>query len=458
MSGPAAARRGKCAFVLVVALCGGCATYSDTLSKTHQAIERGDYQTGIRELNDLLGVDGYEQAPEEWTAQRPLAALERAVLLQAIEQYKYSARDLSSAETELDYLDLSADALGKIGEYVYSGSADKYKAPPTERLAINAFNMLNYLAVGDLEGAAVEARRFTVTRDYLQSIDQKSHGAFGSYLAGFVFEKLGEPDRALRYYEEALEAGDTEACREPVLRLSARSDYRGPRLRDYLSRVQPAGPNETSELSSNDDSAGDILMVFGLGRVSYKIPKRIPVGVALGYAGVSVTADPEILSHLILKVLVYPELVARDNAITGAGVNLDGRSAPVDLLTNLDAEIFREYETIKPKIMTAAITRMLARAAAAEGVRLLPRNKSDKGKSMGMLGALLTEAALIALDKPDTRSWTFLPAKAYICRARVPPGPHEIHVTLSGRIHETRTIRVDMPPGGFSVIAVTEPR
>lgn len=437
-------------------LCGGCTTYSDTVGKAHGAIQGGDYQAGIRELNDMLGVDSYEQIPEKWTAHRPLAALERAVLLQAIGQYKCSARDLSAAETELDYLDLSADALGKIGEYVYSASAEKYKAPPTERLAINAFNMLNYLAVGDLEGAGVEARRFTVTRDYLQSIDRTSHGAFGSYLAGFVFEKLGEPDRALRYYEEALEAGDTEACREPILRLSKLSDYRGPKLRDYLSRVQPSGPNEAEGPPVNDDSDGDILIVFGLGRVSYKIPKRIPVGIALGYAGVSVTADPEILSHLVLKVLVYPELVARDNSVTGAAASLDGRNAPVDLLTNLDAEIFREYETIKPKIMTAAVTRMLARAAVAEGVRLLPRNKSEK--SMGMLAALLTEAALIGLDKPDTRSWTFLPAKAYLCRARVPPGPHEIRVTLSGKIQETRVIQVDVPPGAFSVVAVTEPR
>ena len=108
------------------------------------------------------------------------------------------------------------------------------------------------------------------------------------------------------------------------------------------------------------------------------------------------------------------------------------------------------------KIMTAAVTRMLARAAAAEGVRLLPRNKSDK--SMGVLAALLTEAAMVGLDKPDTRSWTFLPARAYLCRARVPPGPHEIRVTLSGKTPETRTIRVDVPAGGFRVVAITEPR
>jgi len=455
MNSPAAARYGRCAFVLLVMLCGGCATYSDTVGKAHRVVERGDYETGIGELNDMLGVDSYEQIPDEWTAHRPLAALERAVLLQAIGQYKCSARDLSAAETELDYLDLSADTLGKIGEYVYSGSAEKYKAPPTERLAINAFNMLNYLAMGALEGAGVEARRFTVTRDYLQSIDRTSHGAFGSYLAGFVFEKLGEPDRALRYYEEALEAGDIESCREPILRLTRLSDYRGARLRQYLEQVQPSISEEGEEQTVGEEARGDILIVFGLGRVSYKIPKRIPVGAAIGYAGVSVTGDPETLGYTALKVLVYPELVPRDNSVTNAGVNLDGRAVPVELLTNLDAEIVREYETIKPKIIAAAVTRMLARAAAAEGARQLP-DKSNK--TARWLAALATEAALLGLDKPDTRSWTFLPAKVYLCRALVQAGPHEIRVNLSGKAQETRVIPVDVPPGGFSVIALTEPR
>ncbi len=403
----------------------------------------------------MLGVDSYEQVPDKWTAHRPLAALERAVLLQAIEQYKCSARDLSVAETELDYLDLSADTLGKIGEYVYSGSAEKYKAPPTERLAINAFNMLNYLSLGSLEGAAVEARRFTVTRDYLQSVDQTTHGAFGSYLAGFVFEKLGEPDRALRYYEEALEAGDIEACREPILRLSQLSDYRGQRLREYLERIQPSSSEEAEEQTVDEEATGDILIVFGLGRVSYKIPKRVPIGAAIGYAGVSVTGSPEILGYTALKVLVYPELVPRGNSITNAAVNIGGQAVPVELLTNLDAEVVREYETIKPKIIAAAVTRMLARAAAAEGARQLPEKSNKLARWLAALG---TEAALLALDKPDTRSWTFLPARVYLCRTRVPPGRHEIHVTLSGKAQETRVIPVDVSPGEFSVIALTEPR
>ena len=381
------------------------------------------------------------------------------MLLQAQGRYEWSARDLSAAETELEFLDLKLDAVGNIGKYIYNDSAEVYKAQPTERLALNAVNMLNYMAMDNQEGAGVEARRFILAREYLESLDedreQGSHGSFGSYLAGFVFEKLGEPDRALRHYEEALDAGDLHAFREPVLRLSGQSNYVGGKMKEYLAGLKASEPVGTNSDSSRTEPDGDVLIVLGLGRVPYKIPKRMPVGAAVGYAGLWVTGNPDVLGYSVLKVVIYPEMVKPNNMLAKATVSLDGRDVPVELLTDLGAEITREYETIKPKIIAAALTRMIARAAAAEGARALA---PKKGGATAMLAALATEATLVGLDKPDTRSWTFLPARLYVCRARVKSGQHEIRVGLFGRAWETRTVEVEVPPNGFSVVVITEPR
>ncbi|MHC4694062.1 MAG: COG3014 family protein, partial [Planctomycetota bacterium] len=359
----------------------------------------------------------------------------------------------------LEFLDLKLDTAGNIGKYIYNDSAEIYKAQPTERLALNALNMLNYLAMDNLEGAAVEARRFTIAREYLQSLDEDgvegSHGAFGSYLSGFVFEKLGEPDRALRYYEEALDAGNLEALREPVLRLYDQGNYAGIKLNKYINELGASDPREIQSPSSSPEKEGEILFILGLGRVPYKIPKRIPIGAAVGYAGIWVTGNADLLSYSAFKVVIYPELTNPDGQFTKVTVNLGGRNLPVELLTDLGAEITREYETIKPKIIGAALTRMIARAAAAEGARELARKK---GSGAALLAALATEASLVGLDKPDTRSWTFLPARIYVCRAKVPSGLNEIRVGLTGRSQETRMIQVDVPKGGFSVVVVTVPR
>ncbi|NIP53187.1 MAG: hypothetical protein GWN67_21350 [Phycisphaerae bacterium] len=459
MSDSARVHLQRWALILCALWLGGCATYIDTLSKTHQVVSSGNYDAGINQLNDILGVGSYEQIPDDWTAHRPLAALERAMLLQAQNQYEWSARDLSAAETELEFLDLKLDTAGNIGKYIYNDSAEVYKAQPTERLALNALNMLNYMAMDNLEGAGVEARRFTIAREYLQSLDQDeaegSHGAFGSYLSGFVFEKLGEPDRALRYYEEALDAGNLEAFREPVLRLYGQGNYAGSKLKKYLNEFGASDPREIQSPSSSSESDGEILVILGLGRVPYKIPKRMPIGSAVGYAGIWVTGNADILSYSAFKVVVYPELVEPSKRFTKATINLGGRNLPVELLTDLGAEVSREYETIKPKIIGAALTRMIARAAAAEGTRALARKK---GSGAALLAALATEATLVGLDKPDTRSWTFLPARIYVCRAKVPSGLNEIRVGLTGRTQETRVIQVDVPKGGFRVVVVTVPR
>jgi len=449
------ARTGQCALVVLVLWCGGCATYTDKTAGVYQAADAGDYNTGIGRLNKMLGVENSDLLPDRWTGSRSLTVLERAILLQATGQYHSSVRDLSAAEAQLEVLDLTSDPAGTIGKYVYSDSAQTYRTPPTERLALSGLNMLNYLALNDLNGAGVEARRFTVSRNYLESLDKAGHGAFGSYLAGFVFEKLGEPDRALRYYEEALDAGDLQSLREPILRLAQRADYRGSRLSAYLDKppTVPIEPSEERPLGIEPD--GEILLVLALGRVPCKVPQRIPVGAALGIAGANVTGDPAILTRLALKVLVYPDLAFRGNLTDGASVTLDSHEVPVELLTDLGAEIVREYEAAKPKIIGAALTRMIARAVAAEAARASLRKADESTKSFA---ALATEAALVGLDTPDTRSWTFLPAHVYIGRIGVHPGRHELHITLRGRIQRSRTIPVDVPSGGFCVTAVVEPR
>ena len=110
-------------------------------------------------LNHIIGVDSTDELPKKWRADSALAVLDRGVLLQSLQRFDASARDLSAAEEELELIDITKDPVGTLAGYVYSDTKKPYKATPTERLALNGVNLLNYLAEGDVEGAAVEARR-----------------------------------------------------------------------------------------------------------------------------------------------------------------------------------------------------------------------------------------------------------------------------------------------------------
>jgi len=438
----------RLAFVVSVAVAAsGCATYVDRLNQASGAASVGNYAGAVADVNVVMGVAATDQLPNQWSGDRPLAALERGSLQQALGSYPGSTRDLSGAEPALELLDMKTDPVGALGSYLYSDSVKTYRTPPTERLSLNPVNLLNFLAVGDLDGAAVEARRFQVMREYLASLDIKVEGpaTLGTYLAGFVFERRGEGDRALRYYEEALAGGRLESLDAPIGRLARANPYRGPHLSEVLAQQKSAKSAATPPT--------ELLVVLSLGRVPHREPKRIPVGAAVGIAGTLASGNVDWLKYGAGKVVVYPELVGTPSSLGPATVTVDGAPVAVEQLTDLGAAIRQEYGEAKPKIVAAALTRMASRAAMAEGVRAAGKQKSS---ALGDVLSILFESTLVVLDRPDTRSWTMLPDRVLVARLPVAAGQHTVDVDFGGGVN--RRMSVDVPNAGFAAVVVTEPR
>lgn len=429
---------------------GGCATYIDRISNASAAASGGDYPGAVSVLNALLEVSSADALPARWSGDRALAALDRGVLQQAAGRYDAAARDLSAAEQQLELLDLSTNAISALASYLYSDSVRTYKTPPVERLALNAINLQNYLARGDLAGAAVEARRFQVTREYLTSIGVHTAAPdrLGSFLAGFVFEHAAEGDRALRYYDEVLAGGALGSLVAPVTRLARRWPYRTARLSEVLS----AGKRDAR---SDALVQSELLIVVNVGRVPHKVPERIAVGAAIGIGGAYVEGDLDVLRYSASKVLVYPELVPTPSTLGAPWVRLNGNSVVLEGLADLGGSIRREYEAAKPRILAAALTRMAARAAVAEGVRA---SGNDESQAVGDLLSILFESALVALDRPDTRSWTMLPERVLVARVPVVPGRQTVEVGFGGSLGAERTVVVDVREQGWAAVVVTEPR
>src|SRR5690606_9968398 len=148
--------------------------------------------------------------------------------------------------------DFSRTAVDDVGKYLYSDDTGPYKAPPYEKLLLNTMNMVNYLAKGDLNGARIEARRFSVMQKYLSENKSKSAALLGggSYLAGFIFEKSGNAQEAMIYYDEALQYGDFKSLHAALVALSSRSSYRTKRLDALLEEEAAKAPVQ----SATDDA------------------------------------------------------------------------------------------------------------------------------------------------------------------------------------------------------------
>ena len=146
-----ARRRPPAALAALLALttAAGCATYTDRLRATNQAVAVGDYEAAQEQMDKVLGVSSTDQLPNSWGGDRPLAALERGSLQQAVRRYDGSARDLSAAEQELELLDLGGDTLGTLGSYLYSDSATLYALTPADHPGPPA-TQFAYLADGEV--------------------------------------------------------------------------------------------------------------------------------------------------------------------------------------------------------------------------------------------------------------------------------------------------------------------
>lgn len=430
------------------ALLLACAGHSAKTQEARNALDAGNPKQALAFYNEALGVASEKDPIPDASGDRALFVLDRSMILQSIEDYASSSRDLELADKQVELLDFSHSTTDDIGRYIFSDDVGPYRSPPYEKVMVNTMNMVNYLARHDLNGARIEARRLAIVQKYLRDNESVATPmiAPGSYLAGFVFEKSGRDSEALRYYEEALEFGDFPSLRDPVRNLVARSGGTvSARTQEFLDRV-PASKGPNTEPTS------DILVVLHYGRVPAKEAKRVPIGLALTYGSLYLTGGQvaeanRLAAQGLVTWVNYPELEERSLSIATPSAKIDGRYVTLEAALAVDVETRKAYDAEKGAVIASAITRMIARAVAG--------NAAGAAVNDSLLSALIsigTQAALTAADTPDTRSWSTLPARIAVARIPVAAGAHEVTVAAQGSL---KTIRVDVRPGNFETVVLT---
>lgn len=440
--------------VVALSLLSGCAGHAAQTAAARTALDAGQPKEALAELNEKLGVKRADDVPENVKDDKVLFMLDRSMVLMQLGRYDLASRDLELGDKQLMVLDFSRGATDDIAKYLFSDDSGPYRAPAYEKLLVNTLNMMNYLARGDLAGARVEARRMSVLSNYFKNSGEaeKAFVAPGSYLAGFVFEKSGQPDEALRYYDEALARVKFTSLYEPIASLATRGTYRSPRIDEVLERSvrTEATATETPTASSND--SGEILVIVNYGRVPAKIAERVPIGLALTYASGAISPyDVGRANRLAAQGLVtwvnFPSLGQPRGQWTTPTFSLDSRWERLDGALAVDRAAKQTWDEMRGKVVASAITRMIARVVAGEAVR-----RSTNDSVLGLLLSLGTQATLTAVDTPDTRSWSTLPARIAIGRVRVPAGSHVVELSASGdRLRQKLTVK----PGGWAVLVHT---
>jgi len=414
--------------------------------KMRSALDAGQPRQAIVHVNEELGVDKDHELPKKIEGDDALLVLDRGTIQQSLTQFKLSEHDLQASDKAIDMLDLAHNAGDSIGEYVFSGSSGRYVAPPYEKLLINTLNMINYLETGDLGGAKVEARRLSIMQRYIRDDLQEKENSIlglGGFLAGFTYEKSGEPNEALRYYDEALEFSGYASLPAAIHSLAAQGTYRSPRI----ERAIAAGATEPAK--TEDD--GEIVCVIGYGRVPHKIPKRIPIGLALTLVSNDIEprnryAANRLAAQGLVTWINYPSLAPEQGGYEIPTCSVDGKPIRMEQAVDVSAEVRSQWKKVEGKIILSAITRLISRFAVGEGIQ-----KAGGKSPLAFLASLGAQATLTALDTPDTRSWETLPARVAVGRVHVAAGPHTVVAEARG---VTRKQATQVDAGGWALVSL----
>jgi len=386
----------------------GCAGHDVKTRSARDALDRAQPYQALANLNQQLAVDRSTDVPAKSGDDNALLLLERGAVLQHTRRYQLSSRDWGIADKQIEVLDFSRKGVHDLGRYLFSDDSGPYRAPAYEKLMINTLNMLNYLARGDLEGARIEARRFTVMRTFVTEHEDPSVSVagLGSYLAGFVFEMSGEFEEAQRYYKDAAAHG-------------------------YFQNLASESPKSCPHATG----CATLLVVVGDGRVPAKVARRLPIGLALTYASAYLgPRDLNLATQGLVTWVNYPEYERRPPLFDVPVAYVDRQSIAWQHQLGLEREVHKVWNAARGAIIASSITRALARAAIGQGAY-----HAARGGALGLLFSVGSQAALTAADTPDTRSWSILPARFSLSRIQVPAGKHHIETEARG-LREQRTL------------------
>jgi hypothetical protein len=435
---------------LCVALClSGCAafrSYDKELNQTTNLAAEGKVDAAIKQLDkNNKGKD-----------KDLLYYLELGMLERWVDRYPDSQKAWMSANETVQAWERTAQTdpsklLSGAASYVINDKVRPYEGHDYEKVMLLTYIGLNYLALGEYDNARVaikqtheleaviadlrskelakvqqEAQRkgartnFKELNGYpVQTIDNPAvnalknsyQSALSHYLAGFVYESLGEPSLAAPGYRLANELQPNQPLLEEALR------------------------GLDQRVSAPDDGLTDTLFVIGSGTAPALQSRQFPLPIPIN-------------GTLILIPISFPVMVPTSTPYLPGQLSLnDGQALTVAPITSIDLMARRALKDDMPSIMLRGAIRSTAKAATQYALQ----HQSQKQNNMGLaIAALAVTIGSVVTESADERTWRTLPSEIGIARARLPPGTHTITLQTPGG---TRSIELKLS-GRYAVVGL----
>ncbi|HGM5582348.1 TPA: COG3014 family protein [Pseudomonas putida] len=324
--------------------------------------------------------------------------------------------------------------LAQFGSYLVNDKVRRYEGYDYEKVMLTTQMALNLLALNDFDGARTEIRKTHEREAVIAELRDKEylkheqdaekegfttgfkdlHGypvasldapevvnlknsyqsAFSHYLAGFVYEALGEKDLAAPGYRQAAELRPgTALLEQALLDLDKRS----------------AKPGES-----------EVLIVVQSGLAPARDSVRLPVPLSID-------------GNLVITPLSFPVMREDTSTTHFTTLQLDGKALGLTALNSTSAMSRRALRDDMPGI----ILRTSVRAAT----RTLAQKKMNETNPTA---ALIMGIASAVVEGADTRTWRTLPDETLVARVHLPKGEHHLSLPASAGASQIK-VTIDQP-------------
>jgi hypothetical protein len=408
-----------------------------------------------------------------------LGALYRGVIAYYAGDYAESARMLDIAGPLAD--DRITKSISRSAISVVSNDLIlPYEPGRTERLMIPYYAALARMRMGDVEGAAVEARRLSMLLQLYGNDEDPLDSAFEAtlrYVAGAIFEAHGDWNDSDVAYRNAL-AIDSTLAPPPAVRpgdtgtvlVILEQGFVAHRVEQGLSVMLLPEEVDLIANGEGDERAGALgfvavrtleqaarqpLLAEGIYRPTTLfvpppedpslIPRRRPRVVCRPVAdsathvanGSRSSERREVCTEEEAEIDELPYLLK----VAWPVYRSDYRPADARLLGAVDTIGFGGSASLSRGVIadfqaerTLVIARTVARGAAKLAITKGAEKKlEEKNEAAGKLIGLIGNIGNVLLERADTRSWHLLPAGISFARLQLPPGDHQLQIEVGAR-------------------------
>jgi hypothetical protein len=372
-----------------------CATYGD-----HAMTMRDGLLAGRPELSlTIVEQDDPSQA-------EVLSSLDKGMLRRMTSDYAGSNKIFEVAKREIEKL-YGVSVTENLASMTINETFRGYEGDRYEQLLLHAYMAMNYIQLGELDGARVEMLQAKVKM--MEWGDEPEDDAFIRYLSGIIYESLGEFDDALISYRQAYIAYKENGGKHyPLPSYELKSDllrllsWQG--LRDEYKAYKKEFGMVTYKPVKRSSDFGELVVILNNGLAPVRSETAIQI------------FSSEVQQNLRVAFPVYR--TPTQTLYTGQVVVGEQKYA-LEAIENIDALARHSLEQDMPGIM--------ARATARAVVKY---NTQANAQDQGSLAGLLMTVANMVTERADTRSWTTLPQEIQLKRVLLPVGQHRVQIQM----------------------------